>query len=230
MNIARKITAIVLIASGIGIIAFPWGKAWYFNRIQNKVMRLWIEAAESFKSSAYEESVYLRENQAAGKNTAAGIIDENIETDGGVWVENTEPVFDLDYIQNNMEGIISIEKIKLRAPILKNATSYNLNISICSVAGSGKMGQPGNYVLAGHRSRIRSRHFNRLNELSPGDKVVVEDGTTFYEYFVTEVLYVTPDETWVMENDGDKALLTLITCDYGTNPTGRLVVKCEVAV
>lgn len=215
----------MFIASGIGVIAFPWAKALYFTSIQNKVMRLWQEEivrneSENSFGNENDDSVAV---QVSISEESISI--ESIETDNGEWTEDVNPDFSLEYVKNNMEGIITIDKIKLRSPILSGATAYNLNISVCSAANAGKMGEPVNYILAGHKSRIYGRHFNRLAELCAGDKVVVENGTDTFEYTVEEIFSVTPEDTWVMESNGERTL-TLITCDYRTNPTSRLIVRC----
>jgi sortase A len=114
-------------------------------------------------------------------------------------------------------------------PIINKYTVNNLNVSVCTVIAKNKMGQAGNYVLAGHRSRVRGRHFNRIIELEPGDLIITENKEAKYTYQVTDVFLITPDETWVMSNDGDRKLITLITCDYRMEPTGRLIVRGELA-
>jgi len=127
-----------------------------------------------------------------------------------------------------MDGILTIDKIRLEVPIINKYSIENLNISICSVVAANNMGQAGNYVLAGHKSRIRGRHFSRLLELKVGDRIVTQSKEAKYTYKVTDVFSVTPLDTWVMANDGDKKIITLITCDYTKNPIGRLIVRGEL--
>jgi len=150
------------------------------------------------------------------------------DTESSIWEENINPTVDINYIARITEGIITIEKIALRVPILSEYTVANLNISVCSVMKANKMGAPGNYVLAGHYSRVYGRHFNRLRELSAGDVIIIENKTDEYRYIVSDVFTVTEADNWVMKNEGDKKLITLITCDYRTDPIGRLIVKGEL--
>ena len=46
--------------------------------------------------------------------------------------------------------------------------------------------------------------------------------------FKIGVFTVTPFDVWVMANDGDRSLITLITCDYRTDPMGRFIVRGEL--
>jgi sortase A len=146
----------------------------------------------------------------------------------GVWEEDTSPRFTADYVLENMDGVITIEKIDLKAVILKPASKYNLDISICSVNDTGKIGAPGNFVLAGHYSRIYGRHFNRLKEVAIGDIIKVNDGYNEYNYCITEMFSVEPTDVWVIEDDGERRLITLITCDYATKPINRWIVRGEI--
>jgi len=48
-----------------------------------------------------------------------------------------------------MEGLLIIDKIRLRVPILPGITKRNLDLAVASVESTGKPGQEGNYVIAG---------------------------------------------------------------------------------
>ena len=93
--------------------------------------------------------------------------------------------------------------------------------------GSAAPGQLGNIAIAGHRTGWGAP-FADLDELAPGDVVSVEDpqGAVF-DYEVTSVAYVRPDEVWVLGPDPLETglpTLTLTTCDPPGVNTRRLVV------
>jgi len=206
--------AVFLIIAGLCIALRPWYIAWHFANTQKKMIATWNATSE-----------FVEDTGSAGWQISVSVIgDEYVE----VWEEDTGPSIDINYVINHMDGILTIDRIRLNVPIINKYTIKNLNISICSIVAANHMGQAGNYVLAGHKSRIRGRHFNRLLELRLGDLIVAENKEAKYTYKVTEVFSVTPLDTWVMENDGDKKLITLITCDYTTNPIGRLIVRGEL--
>lgn len=133
-----------------------------------------------------------------------------------------------EYIQKHMEGMLIIDKIEFRQPILKGATQNNLNISVASVENTGKAGEIGNYAVAGHRNRSYGRNFNRLEEVETGDTIVVDSGEAQFEYVVTEKLYVYPEEVWVLYSNKKDKEITLITCHPMKNPTHRLIIKGKI--
>ena len=88
-----------------------------------------------------------------------------------------------------------------------------------------------NTYIAGHRTGFFGTGsflvFFRLNELAPGDEVVLEDSAGGrYAYRVTETLVVGPDDTEVLDPVAGKSIVSLQTCtlpDY----SDRLVVRGE---
>lgn len=225
MKRLRYFGIIVLIAIGIGIILNPWYKALRFDMMQRSLMKAWYGADASGEIPTDASAPSFSGNNWSSSTAVIG----GGALDNEIWEENTVPVFDQEYVKNNMEGIITIDAIKLRSPILNKVTNYNLNIGICSVVEKNHMGESGNYVLSGHNSRIYGRHFNRLKELGIGDIVILDNGTEQFEYTVTDVFIVSPEDVWVMNDDGERNILTLITCYYGVSPTGRLIVKAEMS-
>jgi len=203
---AKRI-AIALIVIGIGIALRPGYLAWRFDWMQRQMLSSW------------QNTIMFNADK-----TVTPVGDDGSD----VWEEDIYPDVDVNYVVHNMDGTITIPKIKLRMPIINKYTVSNLNIAPCTVIAGRKMGQIGNYVLAGHRSRVRGRHFNRIIELDAGDIIITENKTSRYTYQVTDNLLVTPEDTWVMNNVDDKKLITLITCDYRTDPTGRLIIRGEL--
>lgn len=87
-------------------------------------------------------------------------------------------------------------------------------------------GQLGNAAIAGHRTTYGAP-FNRLDELAPGDPILVAtlDGT--FRYLVTEQLIVSPKEVSVLDPTPD-ATLTLTTCHPKYSASQRLIVKARL--
>ena len=206
----KILLAAVIIITGICIMLYPQMRAWRFDRIHRQTLRNWT----SFEPEVNSSGQYI---SGSGWPVSTVVVGEFIN-DSGVWDENTDPEFDSRYMLNQMVGILTIEKLELRSAILAPATKINLDISICSVLDSREMGQAGNFVLAGHLSRIYGRHFSRLKELRAGDIITVENKHNTFNYTVTEMFSVKPTEVWVMDNDDTKKTITLITCEGGSGP------------
>lgn len=220
----KLIIPLLIIIIGTCIMIFPWYKAWKFNNVQGQALKKW---RESIVSGELTPNGTIRVSSNGNWFVSTVMIGDFINEDG-VWEENTNPVFSLDYLLNYMEGVLTIQKINLKSVILKPATKQNLDISVCSVLETRVMGQTGNYILAGHYSQIYGRHFNRIKELTIGDILTVDNGYEEFNYQVIEIFSVTPTEVWVMNNDDTRKLITLITCDYATNPYNRWIVRGEI--
>lgn len=92
-------------------------------------------------------------------------------------------------------------------------------------------GEQGNFAVAGHRTTYGAPFFN-LDDLRSRDQVFVTDrrGRRF-EYSVTEVRVVGPDETSVLGPDPLKSglpTLTLTTCHPRLSNAHRLIVVAEL--
>lgn len=130
--------------------------------------------------------------------------------------------------EGKVEGMLEIDRIGLKLPILYGATKQNMKTTLASIENTGMPGKIGNYAIAGHRNRTYGRNFNRLDELQTGDKIEVETGSWRFEYTVTEKLIVKPEDVWVLESDGKDEEITLVTCHPMVNPTHRLIIKGKI--
>lgn len=93
-------------------------------------------------------------------------------------------------------------------------------------------GEVGNFAVAGHRNRAT---FWRLDELRPGDAIVVETRDQWYVYHVTESRIVKPSQVEVVapvpgdpEATPTKQMLTLTTCHPKFDNYQRLIVHAEM--
>ena len=85
------------------------------------------------------------------------------------------------------------------------------------------IGEGGNCVIAGHRNYSFGKFFNRLNEVEIGDEIYVDAPEGTYNYRVTEVKVVTPDQVEILNNTEDEQI-TLYTCTPIYIATHRLVI------
>ena len=69
-------------------------------------------------------------------------------------------------------------------------------------------------------------YFNRLDEVEKGDTITVQNNNNTYNYTVTDIFVVEPQEVSVLESDKDgHSEITLITCTPLRVGTHRLIVK-----
>jgi sortase A len=83
-------------------------------------------------------------------------------------------------------------------------------------------GQPGNAAIAGHRTTYGAP-FNRIDELDPGDEILVTTVQGAFRYEVSDQLIVSPKEVAVLDDFGDNRL-TLTACHPKYSARQRIVV------
>src|SRR5918994_779088 len=83
-------------------------------------------------------------------------------------------------------------------------------------------GQPGNAAIAGHRTTYGAP-FNRIDELEPGDEILITTLQGAFRYEVSEQLIVSPDQVEVLKDFGDNRL-TLTACHPKYSARQRIVV------
>jgi sortase A len=88
--------------------------------------------------------------------------------------------------------------------------------------GTPSPGQPGNAGIAGHRTTYGAP-FYRLNELQPGDAIVVTTRAGEFHYAVADSKVVKPTDVSVLDPTPDNRL-TLTTCTPRFSASSRLIV------
>ncbi len=123
---------------------------------------------------------------------------------------------------------IQIEAIDVDAPVVQGMYDWEqLKRGVAQKIGSAGPGEIGNMALAAHND-IYGEIFRDLDQLSPGDEIVVSTGVQSYTYIVRETKIVEPTEVSVLEPT-DFASTTLISCyPYRVN-TQRIVVFADLA-
>jgi sortase A len=87
-------------------------------------------------------------------------------------------------------------------------------------------GQPGNAAIAGHRTTYGAP-FNRINELEPGDEILITTVQGTFRYEVSDQLIVSPSEVAVLDDFGDNRL-TLTACHPKYSARQRIVVVAAI--
>lgn len=122
-------------------------------------------------------------------------------------------------------GTVSIGRLAISEPIVYGADAAALRRGAGTVVEGPLPGRPGNFVLAGHRSLTRGRHFNRLGEAVFGDTVDIDTSAGRSTYRVTDIRIVEPEDLSVLRSAAaGESELTLVTCHPRKHPTHRLIV------
>ncbi|EFU43755.1 hypothetical protein PVOR_01020 [Paenibacillus vortex V453] len=209
----RKLS-IALIVVGLLVFLYPILRDWNGDRQQKELLR------EAARLEVEAEQRSVQDSAAYQYMELSRILDEGEMAASG----QEEPA---DYEAGSPIGIIRIDKLDLELPILEGATQSNMKNAAARVTGTAKLGQTGNAAIVAHRAHKTGRLFNRLNELTYGDEIIVMTAGRELVYRVDQISIVEPTDVSVLEGNPDEQRLTLITCDPLYEATHRLIVQAE---
>lgn len=247
----RKVLSLACIIFGALIFLYPALNDRYESYQQQRIMNQWQESLQIMDQISTEESEVAQSEgvdnligkvEAIGSLGTMGSLDsvesaDSTATNSPTSLPSAKPAQALGMqaapkptpLPKNVEGVLRIDKINLKLPILTDATVKNLKVSVASIANTGKPGEVGNYAIAGHRNLTYGKNFNRLDEVDLGDIIQVETGSKQFKYIVEDKQYVLPTDVSVLKGNGKDTEITLITCDPMDNPTHRLIIKGKIA-
>ena len=203
----RKILAAIFITAGLAAMSVP---LFYHFHGSHKTDGL----IEQFEKSVEQEQMEDDEKEEEKKT----------ETEAA---DTKAPVNEADAAllsSGDVIGLIEIEALELKYPIVEGADSKQLAYGIGHIPDTAAVGSRGNCVLAGHRGSRYGTYFKYLNRLTEGDVVKITDkegNVHLYEVVSSEV--VGPYDNFV-KAQGDKTELTLLTCEI--SGTMRLIYHC----
>lgn len=127
-------------------------------------------------------------------------------------------------------GVIEIPKIELTRMMVEGTSRADLKKGPGHYIGTPFPGQSGNVGIAGHRTTYGAP-FNRIDELQPGDEIVLSTSQGSFTYEVipapgstNQAWYtVSPSQVEVLDDTGD-ARVTLTACHPKYSAKQRIVV------
>jgi len=127
-------------------------------------------------------------------------------------------------------GGIAIPDLAINLPIFKGVTNDNLLYGAGTMKENQVMGGDNNYTLASHHvfglTGSSQMLFSPLEKATVGMAIYLTDKSMVYTYTITEIISVSPEQTEVLDDDGE-AMLTLVTCE-DKEATKRLIVKARL--
>jgi sortase A len=122
---------------------------------------------------------------------------------------------------------IRIPKIGVDETVVEGVSLANLKHGPGHYPQTPLPGQEGNAAIAGHRTTYGAP-FGRIDELEPGDEVLVQTVQGLFRYEVSEQLIVRPHQVEVLDDMGDDRL-TLTACHPKYSARERIVVVAQLA-
>lgn len=123
-------------------------------------------------------------------------------------------------------GAISIPRIGLNTPMLSGIRMTTLDRGPGHWPGTAMPGEPGNVVVAAHRTS-HNAEFRSLDDLSPGDEVVFTTNSGAHTYRVNRTEIVNPDAVWIV-NPTETPTATLFACHPPGSVRQRIVVFLDL--
>lgn len=205
----RKIMAVIFITAGLAAMSVPLFYHFYGNQKTNELIEQFEQSVEQEQMEDDEkEEEKERKNETEAADTKAPIN----EADAAL------------LSSGNVIGLIEIEALDLKYPVVEGADSKQLAYGIGHISDTAAIGSIGNCVLAGHRGSRYGTYFKYLNRLSEGDMVKITDKEgTVHQYEVVSWEVVGPYDNSV-KAQGEETELTLLTCE--NSGTMRLVYHC----
>ena len=123
-------------------------------------------------------------------------------------------------------AVIKIPKIGVEKTVVEGVGLPDLKKGPGHYPGTPLPGQKGNAAIAGHRTTYGAP-FNRIDELEPGDEILIQTVQGQFRYLVKEQIIVSPTQVEVLEDKGDNRL-TLTACHPKYSARQRIVVVAEL--
>ncbi|MGZ4679256.1 MAG: class E sortase [Ilumatobacteraceae bacterium] len=119
-------------------------------------------------------------------------------------------------------GTIEIPKIGVTKTMYEGITLTTLNHGPGHWPGTAMPGHQGNVVIAGHRVS-HDKPFRNIDQLVPGDQVILttDEGRFVYQVTGTDIVY--PDALWFIDQTPDYTA-TLFACHPAGSTRQRIVV------
>ena len=202
----RKILAAIFITAGLAAMSVPLFYHFYGSHKTDGLIEQFEKSVEQEHMEDDEKEEKKTETEAADTKAPVNEADAALLSSGDVI------------------GLIEIETLELKYPIVEGADSKQLAYGIGHISDTAAIGSKGNCVLAGHRGSRYGTYFKYLNRLSEGDVVKITDKEgNVHQYEVVSWEFVEPYDNSV-KAQGEKTELTLLTCE--NSGTMRLIYHC----
>lgn len=205
-----KKLSIVLILAGIIVLLLPLFGQMMTARRQAELLE---ELEKSFESKPAVETIGSLETE----DNSSGLPEDVLPNPDAADCSGADG--------SSVVARIVIDKIDLDLPVLPGVTRDVMKDGIGCMQISAPFGSEGNVILAGHRNYPYGKMFNRLDELEAGDEILIETENDSFTYAVSEKFIVLPNDLSVLDEVGDRKMMTLITCAPAGQDTHRLIVR-----
>ena len=218
MRLARVLGALgrVLITAGVLILLFVayqlWGTGIREAQAQNRLEDEFAELVEAAPETTTTTTATLA---PAPSTTTTSVADRPAQGD-------SPPAAPGDPVARIEIPAIGVDKI-----VVEGVSRADLKKGPGHYPETPLPGQEGNAAIAGHRTTYGAP-FHRVDELDPGDEIIVETAQGRFLYLVREQRIVEPTQVEVLADTG-RNTLTLTACHPRYSARERIVIIADMA-
>jgi sortase A len=225
MRLARALSAIgrTMITAGLLILLFVvyqlWGTGIYTARAQNRLEGEFQDRLDAVEA----ESTTTSTTSTSSTSTSLGA------TTTVTLPPSTAPPLEVVPRQGEAAGRIEIPAIGIDDIFVQGVTVSDLKKGPGHYPDTPFPGQAGNAAIAGHRTTYGAP-FNRVDELAPGDEIIITTVQGRFRYQVTAEgrQIVSPNAVEVLNPTEDNRL-TLTSCHPKYSARERIVIVAALA-
>lgn len=233
---ARKWISILLIIVGVLLIMVPLIMTYINSKRNEAIIDQFLKEAQQVSAedivvpvldeTPEPEETQMESPEPSGEEETEESA-QDVESTPSATSAKKKPLMSAEEIQRRMTGVLIIKKINLKMIIMDGVDEETLRVAAGRMPETGNFDEIGNVVLAGHRSYTFGKYFNRLDELEPGDKIVVQTKGKTLEYEVYKKHIIEPDDLSILEQGDTEKILTLFTCHPVVIANKRLVIHAR---
>ena len=222
-----------------------WGTDSYEANAQAALLEVY-EAADPAPPPSGESDTEPAAPAAASEPPDDAVSDDDVTDDDGLLPGGVDAVLMAARFPDSGDALafLEIPGIDLTRFVMRDVTVGDLRRGPGHYRGTVRPGFDGNTAIAGHRTTYGAP-FGRVDELEPGDQIVVstKEGRFTYKVMDPNVAYpgyeeqineiglgfvvVDPDDTWIIGDFGDSRI-TLTSCHPELTSRNRIVVTAQL--
>ena len=199
---ALSLVAVIVAVLGIGMAAYPVASEYYPPGYKQTIEKL------------IEWSTFLTDRQSAQIQDR---LEERFKTLGDpTLAKRGDPLTRLE-----------IPKFGVNVLVVEGTSFDALRAGAGHYPATPLPGALGNVAIAGHRTTY-GRPFNRIEELRPGDVIILTTPVARYTYKVTKLPWIVGPQDWSVVANSKEHLLTLTSCHPKGSANQRLIARAEL--
>src|SRR5439155_1901428 len=201
--IRRTLSAVLAVVAilGVGMAAYPWAGQSYPSFYRVPIERL-IDWSNFLSDLKHNEIQHELAKEFAGLH--------------GLGLREGQPL-----------TRIEIPAIGVDTIVVQGTSPSALRAGAGHYPNTPLPGQHGNVAVAGHRTTY-GRPFNRIDELKPGDKIILTTPVGRYTYQITRPPFITDPFDWTVIAKSKEPLLTLTACHPKESARQRIVIRAKL--